>query len=110
VEKLVDVMSEEDLAILDMYGQTALGYAINEGNCRMTGCMLGKNNNLVNIKDWYSNIPANQAFYYGHTELARYLYSLTPLEDLTQEIGGNGATLCTLAIYNRSTGKNQLFA
>jgi len=62
------------------------------------------------LKDLNSNIPAIKAIFNGHTELARYLYSLTPLEDLTQEKAINGATLCSLAIYNGSIGKNQLFA
>jgi ankyrin repeat protein len=66
VEKLVDVMSEEDLAIPDEYGDTALVYAITMGNYRMTACMLGKNNNLVSIEDSNSDIPANRAFYNGH--------------------------------------------
>jgi ankyrin repeat protein len=109
VEKLVDVMSEEDLAIQDNLGDTALVHAITAGNYRMTACMLGKNSNLVSIKDSHSDIPANKAILNGHTELARYLYSLTPLEDLTQENAVNGATLCTWAIYSRSLGKNQLF-
>jgi ankyrin repeat protein len=46
----VDVMSMEDLAILDTDGNTALPYAISVGNYRMTACMIGKNNNLVSIK------------------------------------------------------------
>jgi ankyrin repeat protein len=98
VEKLVDVMSEGDLAIQDKRGNTALLYPISVGNYRMTACMLRKNNNLVNIKDSISSIPANTAIFIWHTELARYLYSRTPLEDLTQEIAVNGATLCSLAI------------
>jgi ankyrin repeat protein len=106
VEKLVGVMSEEDLAIQTNNGNTALAYAISEGNRRMTKCMLEKNKNLVSIKDQNSNIPANQAIFNGHTELGRRLYSRTPLEDLTQEKAVNGATLCSLAIYNRSLGNN----
>jgi ankyrin repeat protein len=106
VEKLVDVMSEEDLAIQSNNGNTALVDAINAGNYRMTSCMLRKNNNLVSIEDSNSDIPVIKAFYNGHTELARYLYSLTPLEDLTQEKADNGATVCSLAIYNRSLGNN----
>ncbi|XP_062173538.1 uncharacterized protein LOC133879000 [Alnus glutinosa] len=65
VEKLVDVMSEEDLATQTETGNTALVYAINAGNYRMTACMLGKNNNLVSIKDSNSIIPANKAFHDG---------------------------------------------
>ncbi|XP_062174259.1 ankyrin repeat-containing protein ITN1-like isoform X2 [Alnus glutinosa] len=102
VEKLVDVMSVEDLAILDTDGNTALPYAISAGNYKMTACMIGKNNNLVSIKySKSSNIPANRAFYNGHTELAGYLYSHTPLEHLTQENAVDGATVCTFAIYSR---------
>jgi ankyrin repeat protein len=102
----VDVMSEEDLAIQNKYGNTALVYAITAGNWRMTACLLGKNNKLVSTKDSNSDIPANKASFNGHTELARYLYSLTPLEDLTEGKGVNGATLCTWAIYNRCLGNN----
>ncbi|XP_062174686.1 uncharacterized protein LOC133879892 isoform X3 [Alnus glutinosa] len=102
VEKLMDVMSEEDLVVKDTHGDTALVPAICAGNYRMTACMVGKNKNLVSIKSSDLDIPANQAIFIGHTELARYLYSLTPLEDLMQEKAGNGATLCTWAIYNRS--------
>ncbi|XP_062175092.1 uncharacterized protein LOC133880207 [Alnus glutinosa] len=102
VEKLVDVMSVEDLAIPNNNGNIALAYVVSAGNYRMTTCMLGKNNNLVSIKDENLDIPASKAIYSGYTELARYLYSLTPLEHLTQENAVDGATLCTGAIYNRS--------
>jgi len=110
VEKLVDVMSEEDLAIPNKDGNTALVLAISAGNYRMTACMLRKNNNLVSIKDSNSYIPANCAVSFGHKELAQYLYSLTQLEELTEEKAVNGATLCSLAISDESLGKNQLFA
>ncbi|XP_062174334.1 uncharacterized protein LOC133879675 [Alnus glutinosa] len=102
VEKLVDVMSVEELAIPDIYGNTALVVALNAGNYRMAACMLRKNNNLVSIEDEDKRIPVIQAIENGDIELTRYLYSLTPLEDLTKENGANGATLCILAIYSRS--------
>jgi ankyrin repeat protein len=95
VEKLVDLMSEEDLAILNFFGGTALVYAIEAKNYRMAACMLRKNNNLPRIKDSNDDIPVNQAILRGHIELARYLYSLTLLEDLMPERGVYGATLCT---------------
>jgi ankyrin repeat protein len=109
VQKLVDVMSVEELAIPNTYGSTPLVGALNAGNYRMTACMLRKNNNLVSIEDEDKRIPVIQAIGNGDIELARYLYSLTPLEDLTKENGAHGATLCTRAIYTRSLGKNQLF-
>ncbi|XP_062175427.1 uncharacterized protein LOC133880493 isoform X4 [Alnus glutinosa] len=102
VEKLVDVMSEEDLAIQDSFGGTALAYTINSGNYRMAACMLKKNKKLVSIRTQNGEIPVIHAIDYGHIELARYLYSLTPLEDLMPENGSNGATLCGQAIYTRT--------
>ncbi|XP_062175363.1 uncharacterized protein LOC133880430 isoform X2 [Alnus glutinosa] len=99
VEKLVDVMSVEDLAIPDTFGNTPLVAALDAGNYMMAACMLRKNNKLIGIEDSEQRIPVIQAIGNGDIELARYLYSLTPLEDLTKE---NGATLCTLAIYIRS--------
>ncbi|XP_059434665.1 uncharacterized protein LOC132167670 isoform X2 [Corylus avellana] len=108
VEKLVDLMSEEDLAIQDIFGNTALVQIINSGNYRMAACMVRKNNNLLRIKDSNQDIPVSKALFHGETELARYFYSLTPLEHLTPESGFHGATLCYRAIYNRSLYKNEL--
>jgi ankyrin repeat protein len=110
VEKLVNLMSEEDLAIQNTYGNTALVGIMDHENYRMAGFVLRKNNNLVRIKDSNEEIPVNKAIFNGHIKLARYLYSLTPLDDLMPERGVDGATLCTQAIYNRSLGKKQLFA
>ena len=111
VEKLVDLMSEKDLEIVDNFGSTALYITTNAGNYKMAACMLRKNKNLVSIIDeGAKQIPVVKAVFSGHIELARYLYSLTPLDDLTPEKGVHGATLCTQAIYTRNLGNNQLFA
>jgi ankyrin repeat protein len=106
VEKLVDLMFKEDLAISSTSGNTALSHALAAGNYRMAACMIRKNNDLLSIQDSNELIPVNEAIGHGNIELARYLYSLTPLEDLMPERGVDGATLCTQAIYNRSLGKN----
>ena len=105
MEKLVDLMSEEDLTIPNNVGNTTLVNVICVGNYRMAVCMLRKNNNLIRIRDC-KDILVNLAMLIGHIELAQYLYSLTPLEDLMPESGIDGFTLCIQAIYNRSLGKN----
>lgn len=111
VEKLVDLMSEQDMEILDSFGTTALFNTTNAGNYRMAACMARKNRNLLSIIDKEDKqIPVVKAIFNGHIELARYLYSLTTLDDLTPEKGVHGATLCTQAIYTRNLGNNQLFA
>ncbi|XP_040991119.1 uncharacterized protein LOC121238346 isoform X2 [Juglans microcarpa x Juglans regia] len=99
VEKLVEMMKEEDLAILDSGGNTALAYAAIKGNNRMVKCMVRKNNSLVSIGNNQQDIPVVIAFENGHKELARYLYLHTPLEELKPEKGHNGATLLNHTIY-----------
>jgi hypothetical protein len=71
----------------------------------MAECMLRKNKHLVSIGDVSGRIPVVMAIEFGYKDLARYLYSLTPLEDLMLEKGISGATLCTQALYTRTLGK-----
>ncbi|XP_059441710.1 uncharacterized protein LOC132174011 [Corylus avellana] len=101
VEEMVERMSEENLKIQDNSGHTALVEAISVGNQRMAECMLRKNKHLVSIRDFRGRIPVVTAVEFGYKDFARYLYSLTPLEDLMPEKGISGATLCTQAIYTR---------
>ena len=100
-------MSEENyLEIKDFYGFTPLARAAYNGKYRMAECMLGKNENLISIGADEGIIPVVLAFFNGHLELARYLYSLTPLEILEAEEGKMGATVVCEAIYNKALGKN----
>lgn len=105
VEELVRQMSEKDMEIKDISGHTALHKTTFGGNYHMAQCMLGRNRSLVSIGNMKGYIPVVLAITNGHLDLARYLYSLTPLEDLEPEKGINGATLFTQAIYTRALGK-----
>ncbi|KAM4081410.1 hypothetical protein ACJW30_11G089600 [Castanea mollissima] len=102
VEDLVKQMSEEDLKIKDTGGYTALARAAYYGNYRIAECMLGKNENLVSIPNNNEEIPVGLALLNGHLKLARYLYSLTPLEILKPENGTMGAAVVCEAIYNKA--------
>ncbi|KAG6630891.1 hypothetical protein CIPAW_13G052600 [Carya illinoinensis] len=93
------MMKEEDLAIPDFGGNTALAYTAIKGNNRMAECMIRKNKSLVSIGNNQQDIPVVIAFENGHKELARYLYLHTPLEELKPEKGHNGATLLNHTIY-----------
>jgi ankyrin repeat protein len=108
VEKLVAQMSEEELEVKNKFGNTALDDIVFKGNYQMAVCMLRKNVNLVSIKNSVNQLPVVMAILYGHIKLARYLYSLTPEEDLKPEKGKDGATLCCLAIYKGNLGNNSL--
>ena len=106
VEELVKKMSERNLEIKDSEGWTALARAAYFGNYCIAECMLGRNENLISIRDANGDIPVVLALYNGHLKLARYLYLLTPPEILLTENGTMGATVVCEAIYNKALGKN----
>ncbi|KAG2669679.1 hypothetical protein I3760_14G043500 [Carya illinoinensis] len=102
VEELVNMISEHDLAMQDREGYTALHKAITSGNHRMAECLITKNKSLVSVRNYsVGSLPVTMAMAFGHKELARYLYSKTPFEDLKAEQGHSGATLLKDSIHNR---------
>ncbi|XP_041000016.1 ankyrin repeat-containing protein NPR4-like [Juglans microcarpa x Juglans regia] len=107
VEALVEQMSEDDLEVQDNFGDTALLETTYSGQHKMAECMLRKNKKLVTMGRGRGDesrmlLPVVLALANGHIKMARYLYSLTPLEDLFPEKGRSGSTLCTQAIYTRA--------
>ena len=112
VEELVKIMSEENLKIKDAGGFTVLGYCAIVGNIQMAKCIVGKSRTLLSIGNGiFDLIPVAVALAYNPngTEMARYLFSETPLEDLMPRNGINGAMFITRAIYSKAIGKNFRF-
>ncbi|XP_061999009.1 uncharacterized protein LOC133716317 [Rosa rugosa] len=97
VELLVKKMRKEDLVIQGNDGKTALVVAINRGDMEMVKCMVRKNKNIVRILDRSNRLPVVLAYRNSFWEIARYLYSITPPEDLNGSI--NGATLVSQCFY-----------
>ncbi|KAL0007984.1 hypothetical protein SO802_009486 [Lithocarpus litseifolius] len=105
VEELVKIMSEENLKIKDTDNFTVLGYCATVGNIQMAKCIIGKSRTLLSIGNGiFDLIPVVLALTYNpnRTEMARYLYSETPLEDLMPRNGINGAMFITRAIYSKA--------
>ena len=112
VEELVKIMSEENLKIKDANDFTVLGYCAIVGNIQMAKCIIGKSRTLLSIGNGSDDlIPVVLALASNPngTEMARYLYSETPLEDLMPRNGINGAMFITRAIYSKAIGKNFRF-
>ncbi|KAB1225595.1 hypothetical protein CJ030_MR1G020810 [Morella rubra] len=100
VEELVDRMSNDNLAIQDIDGYTALARATTSGNYQMVECMIKKNQKLVSIAESsWGSILVVISMNFDYKELAHYLYSLTPQQDLEPEKGHHGASLVSFAIY-----------
>ncbi|KAM1821733.1 hypothetical protein TB2_023504 [Malus domestica] len=82
-KELVELMTEEDLEIEDANGVTTITLAtliVPE----VARCIIEKNKRLLCIPCNLQNmIPLIMACHGGHWGLARYLYSVTPLEALT---------------------------
>ncbi|XP_009343383.3 uncharacterized protein LOC103935349 [Pyrus x bretschneideri] len=94
-KELVKLMTEEDLEIEDANGVTAIALATQIGP-EVARCIIEKNKRLLCIPcDLLNMIPLIMACHSGHWGLARYLYSVTPLEALmsTQDNCRTGADL-----------------
>ena len=112
VDELVNIMSEENLKIKDADDYTVLGYCAMVGNIQMAKCIIGKSRTLLSIGNGNDDlIPVVLALTYNPsgTEMARYLYSQTPLEDLMPRNGINGVMFITRAIYSKAIGKKFRF-
>ncbi|XP_050133559.1 uncharacterized protein LOC126609711 isoform X9 [Malus sylvestris] len=94
VKELVSLMDEADLEIKSV-GRTALAIAATKGIIEMAQCMVTRNKKLLSIPDACNHLPIVDAYLLGQWHMARYLYSVTPLEDLMPEKGPHGASIIT---------------
>ncbi|XP_034203592.1 uncharacterized protein LOC117618074 [Prunus dulcis] len=93
VEELVQLMLEEDLEIKSS-GWTALAVAADRGNIKIVKCMVRKSKKILSIATENNNMtPILLACISEHWDVVRYLYSVTPLEDLMPDKGPYGAGL-----------------
>ncbi|RVW13385.1 hypothetical protein CK203_107962 [Vitis vinifera] len=77
VEKLVEFVPREALALRDSDGATALFKAARAGNIKAAKLLVNKNPSLPNICSHSNLAPLHSAVRYGHKELTLYLLSVT---------------------------------
>ncbi|EXB44304.1 Kinase D-interacting substrate of 220 kDa [Morus notabilis] len=100
VEELVQLMTEEDLLTRRKDGFTVLAAAIEIGNISIAKCLIRKNKKLLSIERRSSEIPVIIAVRLNFHEMARYLYTETPEEDLKLRDNGKiGSFLISECIY-----------
>ncbi|KAI5340549.1 hypothetical protein L3X38_019823 [Prunus dulcis] len=101
VEELLKMMTEQDLEIQDDNGCTAFFYALQKGMAPIVAKMVKKNKSLVTMRFTFGNTtPVLVAYTLGHWEIARFLYSLTPIHVLTEDSSGrDGAQLITQCLF-----------
>ncbi|CAA2992051.1 ankyrin repeat family [Olea europaea subsp. europaea] len=95
-EKLVIMMDAADLELKNEYRATALSLAAICGAKKLAKAMVCKNKKLVTIETADhedGHLPLIVAALYGKKEMVRYLYKVTPKDELSPEKGENGVTL-----------------
>lgn len=102
---LVELMAEEDLEIQDANGVTAIGFAANKGLAQVAKCIVEKNKKILSLPCFGDMIPLLEAYSSGHWKLARFFYSLTPLEALLLDNGCGGAELISESFIAKEFGK-----
>ncbi|KAL3528029.1 hypothetical protein ACH5RR_012685 [Cinchona calisaya] len=91
-EELVKKMQPQDLELINEYGATALSLAAISGSTKLAKAIIEKNHKLVSMENDHDDgqLPVIVAGLYGQKRTVRYLYKVTPKEDLR---GERGATL-----------------
>ncbi|KAI5340553.1 hypothetical protein L3X38_019827 [Prunus dulcis] len=103
-KELVQLMSEEDLEILDSIGRTALHLALlHRGDSHeIVKCMVEKNKKLLSIR--FNNdeiaIPSVLATIEGRVAMSQYLYSASPLETL-EDLADAGVVMSACVVKSR---------
>ncbi|XP_057969002.1 uncharacterized protein LOC131158272 [Malania oleifera] len=100
-EELVEMMQPQDLEPTNEFGATVLSLATIGGNIKLAKAILEKNPKLITLGNYVKDdglIPVVVAALYGKKEMARYLYKVTPILELSPERGVNGAQLLNCLI------------
>ncbi|KAI3898817.1 hypothetical protein MKW92_023380 [Papaver armeniacum] len=95
VKELVQLMPSEALEIKTHVGCTALLQTAVTGSMEIAKLMVEKNSNLLRIKNPFNLIPLVVSAVNGNQVLLRYLYSVTPKEELDPRAGITGAAFLT---------------
>ncbi|KAL4614512.1 hypothetical protein ACB092_07G059200 [Castanea dentata] len=85
VKELVKRMTEEDLALQNKDGNTAICFAAASGIVEIAKVMVEKNENLPMIRGDQGKTPLYMAALFGHREMASYLYSVTDFGSLSRD-------------------------
>ncbi|XP_059436314.1 ankyrin repeat-containing protein NPR4-like [Corylus avellana] len=85
VEELLKLMTPMDLELRAINGFTALHSAAQSRIVEIDKQLVEINDKPLLIPDYSGDIPLNVAAYVGHTNMVSYLFSLTPLEQLTAD-------------------------
>ncbi|KAI3834704.1 hypothetical protein MKX03_000313 [Papaver bracteatum] len=95
---LLQLMPKEAVEIKNNGGTAAIALTAQEGSIEIAKPMVEKNINVLRLQDGKGSIPLVLAATNGNEGMLRYLYSVTPKDELDPKSGKNGATFLTAAV------------
>ncbi|KAI3832418.1 hypothetical protein MKX03_020652 [Papaver bracteatum] len=98
VKELLKLLPPEALEAKSTPGNPAISLAASLGITEMAKLMVEKNKGVLRIINQHGRIPLVSAVLNGKEDMVRYLYSVTPEEELDPDTSKNGATFLTGAI------------
>ena len=106
VVELVGRLGQVELEIRNSKNaSTALHYAAIGGITRIAEDLVEKNGGLLTVPNQNGHIPVVVASLYGHKDMVRYLYSVSPKEELSPATNNkNGVMLLTTCIMDELYG------
>ncbi|XP_016177435.1 uncharacterized protein LOC107619656 isoform X2 [Arachis ipaensis] len=101
LERLLPLMSTEDVKLTDNHGFTALHEATYGRDVRVAQCLVQRNRELLTIPSNDHWIPLTRALSVGNKETAAYLFRETPAEELAPEKGINGVSVLSMCFSSQ---------
>ncbi|MCL7026685.1 hypothetical protein MKW94_017499, partial [Papaver nudicaule] len=98
VKELLNLLPAEALEVKSSPGNPAISFAASLGITEIAKLMVEKNNSVLQITNQHGRIPLVVSVLNGKEDMVRYLYSVTPKEELDPDTSKNGATFLTGAI------------
>ncbi|RYR37704.1 hypothetical protein HN51_028985 [Arachis hypogaea] len=101
LERLLPLMSTEDVKLTDNHGFTALHEATYGRDVRVAQCLVQRNRELLTIPSNDHWIPLTRALSVGNKETAAYLFREIPAEELAPEKGINGVNVLSMCFSSQ---------
>ncbi|MCL7026686.1 hypothetical protein MKW94_017500, partial [Papaver nudicaule] len=98
VKELLELLPPEALEAKTSSGETAISFSAFDGTTEIAKLMVEKNDRVLQITTIFGLIPLVMSIHNNKKDMFRYLYSVTPKEELDPDKSKNGASFLNGAI------------
>lgn len=93
IEKLVELMTPKELAIINQYGYTAFHRIAGVGDVMIAKLLFKKNPDLPNMRNQFGQLPLHHAAMLGRNHMVRYLLKITKEDIEPRPFEGNSGSM-----------------